>query len=144
MWNGQKSRKPLPRVKFKRTAHSYCHKINKVLLDVTVMCTSWLVCTAAEESGQSYVCIFIYSSCPPPSPKLFKIHYLVPSGGKMAGEESFCPKFTFLWLFHLLSRLIPREKWPWLRGVILAWDSLFMLHALKYLLLFPVNKLLPI
>uniref|UniRef100_A0A674H1Q8 non-specific serine/threonine protein kinase n=4 Tax=Telluraves TaxID=3073808 RepID=A0A674H1Q8_TAEGU len=30
MWNGQKSRKPVPGVKFKRTAHSYCHKINKV------------------------------------------------------------------------------------------------------------------
>ncbi|KAL2295124.1 hypothetical protein Nmel_018277 [Mimus melanotis] len=29
MWNGQKSRKPVPGVKLKRTAHSYCHNINK-------------------------------------------------------------------------------------------------------------------
>lgn len=35
-WSGRKSRRPVPGVKFKRTAHSSCRQINKVLLDTVV------------------------------------------------------------------------------------------------------------
>lgn len=75
MWNGQKSRKRVPGVKFKRTAHSYCHKINKVLLGSLLM-LSLNLCIQEWNCGQSYICIIIYSSLPP-SPTSFKIHYLV-------------------------------------------------------------------
>lgn len=139
MWNGRRSRKPVPGVKFKRTARSYCHKINKVPLDVVLMHQSCLC--VQQQNSLSCVVIFVCSSLPPLlNYSKYITEYVIV---KMAGKESFCSKFTCMWLSHLLSRLVLGEKkWPWWGGVILAWDSLFVLCTFKYLVVFPVNRLL--
>jgi len=76
MWNGQKSRKPVPGVKFKRTAHSYCHKTNKVLLDAIVMLSLILF---IQERNSLARAPYASSLIPPfpPSARSFKVHNLV-------------------------------------------------------------------
>lgn len=66
-----------------------------------------LTCVRSSRRVWSELCLhlhlFIFSST------VFRIHYLAPSRGRMTEKESFCPKFTFLWLFHLLLRIVPQE-----------------------------------
>lgn len=65
----------MPGVKFKRTAHSFCHKISKVLLGTVVMLSLNLF---MQEQNSLARAAYASSLIPPfpPSPESFKIHYL--------------------------------------------------------------------